>query len=419
MNSRVTIFTSLSGKRDVVIVDDAGLPVCFFLWSFISDCYGQKAFNTRNRYTHTINFIHKYFTKEKIDIVERVREGQLFSLDEVEKFVRHCQFNISSQQDKHNVVSIDKLINNPVYLRMHETRNSNNKVAVSTVSVRLFQFISYIDYLYTIFHYDNNSSEKISDSLSKLKSFIDERRGSLGDDKSAASDPYESAIPDKSYFDMLEYIKPSSSNNPWKGSRLRNQLIVQLLIETGIRKGAVAKLKITDIVDDWSAPRILVTRTPNDVTDARTIRPAQKTKPHASSISLELLKSLKIYISTIRPQYESDSHDFLFISEKGNTSGQPLALNSLSALIKVLSESIGFHFTPHILRHKWNEIFDIQAKGLGYSDQQIEDIRKYAMGWSENSEMSLLYNSMRNAIRVHEISSARSSKFMPKIDGEV
>jgi integrase len=397
--------------------------VCFFLWSFLSDTYSEKSFSTRYTYSHTLNFIYKYFTEKNIDLVGRVESGRLFTLDEIENFLRHCKFNASNQNDDDTVISFDKLINDPASAREHETRHSSNKVAAATAKARLAQFIAYVNYLFRIFHYDNTPPLDVLKRIHDLRILVAEKKTALSDDNADVSDPFESAIPDDVFLKMLDIIKPSSPKNPFKGSRLRNQLIVKLFIETGVRRGAAAKVKTTDVVSDWSTPRILVTRTPNDLTDSRKLRASQKTKAHSSSISSELLKDIETYISTVRSQYPaSDSHEFLFISEKGETKGQPLSLNSFSDLIAVLSKAVGFHLHPHLFRHKWNEIFDVLAKKMGYSDQEIEDLRKYCMGHSENSSMGLIYNSMRNAVKVHGISSQRSSGFMPEVlevDGEV
>ncbi len=53
-------------------------------------------------------------------------------------------------------------------------------------------------------------------------------------------------IPDDVFLKFLEMVMPSSPNNPFKASRVRNYLIVNLLVQGGIRRGALAKLKVSD-----------------------------------------------------------------------------------------------------------------------------------------------------------------------------
>lgn len=78
------------------------------------------------------------------------------------------------------------------------------------------------------------------------------------------------------FFKLLEIIKPFSPDNPWtESSRTRNKLIVDIFIETGIRLGALNKLKISDIKEGAEGTRLHITRTPNDPTDPRKLSPAQ------------------------------------------------------------------------------------------------------------------------------------------------
>ncbi|WP_458734156.1 tyrosine-type recombinase/integrase [Zobellella taiwanensis] len=116
---------------------------------------------------------------------------------------------------------------------------------------------------------------------------------------------------------------------------------------------------------------------------------------------------MKYYIDNIRSSYHrSSEHDFIFISEKNsrNTAGLPLTIKSINAIFERISKAINFHVHPHLLRHKWNEIFDKNGSSLGIDAEELEDIRKYAMGWSQNSKMNQIYNDRRLAEKAYKIS---------------
>jgi integrase len=182
-----------------------------------------------------------------------------------------------------------------------------------------------------------------------------------------------------------------------------------------MRVGALAKLKLSDIIEEWDNPRLLLTRTPDDITDPRKRKPQQKTKPLASPISKQLLKTIKHYIDTDRKKFDKNStHDFLFVSEKGKNKGQPLSMKGVYNITKTLSRVLNFDFCPHLLRHKYNEIFDIKATAMGYAPEKIEDCRKYLMGWSEDSKMGAVYNEFRNAVKVREITASDQTDFFSK-----
>jgi integrase len=125
------------------------------------------------------------------------------------------------------------------------------------------------------------------------------------------------------------------------------------------------------------------------------------------------MEQLKFYVDHYRARFlPSQTHDYVFVSEKNSkgTIGLPLSLKALNAIFYVLSEALGFHIHPHLLRHKWNEIFDEEGDRKGVDPLLLEDIRKYAMGWSQHSTMAQLYNEKRLAQKTRELSKAHQSK---------
>ena len=65
---------------------------------------------------------------------------------------------------------------------------------------------------------------------------------------------------------------------------------------------------------------------------------------------------------------------------------------------------------PHTLRHKWNEILDVEGERLGVNPVLLEDIRKYAMGWSQGTTMNQVYNDKRLALKARELSKAHQAR---------
>ncbi|PNH90519.1 site-specific integrase [Vibrio diazotrophicus] len=416
MDYSVVLYNNFEQKRSACIVDADHLPVCFFLNNHISLSFSDRAENTKYTYAKVLLFVYRYFESESISLPERVSTGRFLSIEEYENFKHHCKYKVdadSNQSDK-NVVSFTKFSDKQLDNLIYSSQASADRVSASTLKMRLKRFLGYMQYLYEKYHLANNAPTKVASNFNDLERKVKSDIESIKDDNTDVRDPFEKSIPDDIYFKMLEVIKPNSPENPWKNSRLRNQLIIDIFNETGIREGALAKLKISDIKEDWHNPRLMITRTPNDPTDNRRIKAAQKTKAHSSAISPELLKLLKLYINTVRKEHPSSvKHDFVFISEKGKTSGAPLSINSIYNVIRTLGDYLNFKLHPHILRHKWNELFDDRATQAGYTMEQIEDIRKYAMGWTENSKMSSIYNNYKHAMKVHELSLQRQKDFMP------
>ena len=162
-----------------------------------------------------------------------------------------------------------------------------------------------------------------------------------------------------------------------------------------------------------TSDQIKIYRSSIDPTDTRIDRPNQKSKAHLATVHTSLMEQMKHYINHIRSEIPgTHAHDFIFVSEKDSrgTIGQPLSLKSINTIFKIISKVLGFHLHPHLLRHKWNEVFDVKATSMGVDPRILEEARRYAMGWVAGSSMSDIYNDKRLATRSREISLAHQRR---------
>lgn len=431
-NVQVKIYKNLSGHSFPVIVRD-GLPCCIYLNAYLNGNHNSPisttksfsskqfpSFYTRKKYAQELKFLYCFFKSNDIDLVERVANSNFLTVDEVDDYINACKLYVDSvQYAKSNTVV---RINNKIILdAIHNTSNCLPQVSSHTFNQRLHRLKSYMEFLYVCHHYDkdeNNHKTTTDFKFNKFNIYISSAISRSRNDNTITKDAFESVIPTKKFFELLEIIQVRSHRNPFKSSKLRNQIIAQILIDTGVRIGAVLKLKVSDLVDDWSNPRFLLTRSPTDATDTRRLPASNKTKALSVPISRHLINLIKLYIETVRNTTpNSHFHDFIFISEKGKTIGKPISYNATHKIIKTFGDSIGIPLHPHLLRHKWNEIFEDKAKEKGYSSDKIEDLRKYAMGWVEDSKMSSVYNEFQLALTVAKISSRNQKLSVPNIRG--
>ncbi len=433
-NVQVRIYRDINGAPFPVVVRSSGLPCCLYLNAYLNGNHhsplstaksraskSSPSFYTRKKYAHELKFLYCFFMDRGIDLVERVASGTFLSIEEIDDYIRACKFYVDTQDDNKDstVVSLtDKKIRDAI----HATSNSQPQVSAHTFNQRLNRLRAYIEFLYVCHHYDKaETAQQISTDaqFNKFTIYISTAISDSRKDNTIVKDTFESAIPSDQFFELLDVILERSPNNPFKSSKLRNQIIAQLLIDTGVRVGAVLKLKVSDLVDDWDNPRFRLTRTPNDPTDTRRLPAANKTKALSVAISRDLMKFIKLYIETVRNNTpNTHEHDFVFVSEKGKTIGKPMSYNAIHKVIKTLGDAIGIALHPHLLRHKWNEVFEDKAKEKGFSADKIEDLRKYAMGWVEDSNMASVYNEFQLAVTVAEISSKNQSQSVPNLRGD-
>lgn len=397
----------------VAIVDDADCPVDPYVSCYLNGPLSRKAANTTFRYANELLFVLRYFAEKKIDLPARVASGKLITQWEYMQFYDSCCFQKVTPEES----SVALFLNiNDKHLRnvISANKRGNKKVASETFQGRIRRFRQFLSWLFERFHDVQSVDEITYDRFIKLDSKIKLDEESLGRNRTQdVGDPEESVIPDATFAKFLEMILPSSPNNPFKASRIRNYLIVSLLIQSGIRRGALAKSKISDFHFHGSFDRISIYRSGNDPTDTRLEKPKQKTKSHLATIDPILMEQIKFYIDHIRSTFhQSQLHDFVFVSEMDSkdTIGRPLSLKTINAIFQKLSKALGFHVHPHLLRHKWNETFDKEGERQGVDPALLEDIRKYAMGWSQNTTMTQVYNEKRLAQKARELSKAHQQR---------
>lgn len=395
----------------VTIADDFDCPICPYVSAYLSTLTGQ-AFNTQLRKANELVFVLNHFQKAKIDLVARIQSGELISNKE------YLQFHLVSASQKNSAadpftfphIISDKALRNAISANKSQLARVSNE----TQQGRIRRLREFMEDLFKHFHESYSAEKYIAERFEKLTAAIKLDENSLSRNRSQyVGDPAESVIPDDPFCRLLEIIRPSSENNPFKGSKVRNYLIVSIFTQSGIRRGALAKLKISDFHFHGNSDAISVYRSGIDPTDSRLEKPNQKTKSHLATITPVLMGQIKYYVNHVRDEIpRQEEHDFLFVSEKGSrgTLGHPISLKSVNAIFHVLSKAIGFHIHPHLLRHKWNEIFDRAGTEKGIDPRLLEDIRKYAMGWSENTIMAGTYNDKRLAEKAREISKAHQKR---------
>jgi len=286
---------------------------------------------------------------------------------------------------------------------MFSSTVADDVAASSTTKIRLSLFKNYVEDLYNKHHFTAKADSDVQYKFDILSREIKSDIKGIKDQNEKTVDPFDSEIPFEIYESLKECIEPDCASNPFSSSQLRNYLIVTIAMECGLRRGAIAKLKLEDVVDAWDNPRLRITRTPNDPADSRKNKPSQKTKAHVSSISKRTMKILKKYIEDVRPCNDaSEKHDFIFVSGKDNV-GEPLSLRGYDYIFETLSKHLGFNITAHMLRHKWNEEFGVAAENIGITGERKGDIRKNAMGWAEDSQMDAIYNAPELARGAQEI----------------
>lgn len=383
-------------KRFVTLINEHCCPVCPYASVYLSSHLSGNSFNSRHSYAQQMKFLLLHFNRENINLVQRVESGEFLQRAEIEAFYTACKFKAGTERS--NVVEINAHSDKSIQNAIHAGQVAKGLVKQSTSRGRVYRLLDYLEFLYTCIHADNIAPDSVQYKYNFNSKHLKNQLKRFKDFNTECIVHGESLLPTSKYIRLLEIIKPDSPDNPFTSSKLRNHLIISLFIETGNRKGALAKLKIGDCKFFGSFDEISIVRRPDDVSDSRRFRPEQKTRAHKSFVPKEIMTELKLYIDSVRSRFTAaDDHEMIFVSEKNSrgTAGEPLSMSSIDKIFEKLSEAIGFDIHPHLLRHKWNEMFTDFSESNGMSSDQQEKLRKYAMGWSRNSEMAEIYNEFK------------------------
>lgn len=408
-----------SGERLPLLVhSDSGIPLwnpAIFVMTELraSNC----ASLTLLQATRAIMVGHQVLVHLAIDIEERINQGRMFELQELDALV-----NLVGLEQK----ALDQLAaepSSPVQKRRQPTSiekarmrskagQQRSVVAPGTKAIRLLYFRDYLQWLakrklLSLDHTDPRH-RTLSDTVSE---FVDRINTRIPPTKN--QDIYEAreGLDPKIERRIREVVNPNSPENPWKNNhvRTRNHLVIELLLALGLRRGELLGVKLTDI--DFRSSHLLIRRRADDPEDLRRDEPATKTRSRLLVISSELAELMRAYIhGTRRANKGSRRHPFLIVA---NGTGTPLTTSGLSKIFDELRDRVPDlpnDLSPHVLRHTWNERFSELMDERGVAPEEEEKLRRQQMGWSDKSKMSAVYTRRHVRKKADEASLAHQSK---------
>lgn len=369
---------SETGERVCMILNaKTGLPLYYnnIYLTLLSRVKG-KSFNTVLRNAYILILLEEYLSKSGINLKERMEKKQLLTYTELYSLTE----NLKIKRKEKKVIEI------------HEYRRFNE----DNLHYRLTVINDYISWYYESYYSDSFIETKSIVEL--FKSNVKKHKPKI-QSKQYVTDNFKSLEIEK-VSELFQCLETSNENNPYdRHSRRRNQLILLVLHETGIRGGELLNLSITDFNSENKFLRI--TKRVNTPEDPRIIQPLVKTLERDLNISKKLTNSINEYIEKDRVFYTKNrKHDYLFVTHKcGPTEGLPLTISAYNKIIRKIREIqiLGPEFrtfTGHTMRHTWNHIYNL--KYIGVTDvnkiSQLNVIRCLRMGWAIKSNSELIYN---------------------------
>ncbi|MEW9030508.1 site-specific integrase [Salmonella enterica] len=366
-------FRGSDGERFSVLVDEQGMPLfyptLFITWTL------RASSHAANSITNALNALKALCAWEAsrgMDLESAFTQGVLLDHNQVRDLCDFLQRSLESEQPA-KVTPI------------------RHKPKVVGTTVHYFRISTAAQYLQFLAH---RVAPHIADEVvNKMFETIKEHRPSKPNKSSTDRD--EIHLSDEAIHAIEAALKPGSPDNPANDGevQLRNALMFFLLKLTGMRRGELLNLRISDI--NFADNTLAVVRRPDSSLDTRKHQPTAKTRSRRIRIAPALVERIANYVKDVRRNVPgARRHDYLFVTHKaGPTQGAPLSIGAFSkwmGQISDIAENAGFH--AHALRHNWNYQFSRLAEEKGMSSEEEEKIRSYWMGWSETSGTAGTYN---------------------------
>lgn len=407
--------------RDRPVVEIVNSDNCVYcpLASLYLTLKEELSHNTLLRLAYELRFFLIWLNGNSIDLLERIKTGNFLTDTEVNQFVERARQKI----DEKSFFAIqarptDKYLSN----LLHQDTHQALAVSPSVTNGRLRLAEDYIKFIHRELNrhvlppqYSINLNRNIA--LLNAAHRRELSRGQSGPNHIAGK-----SISNKVLDRLFAIIEPNHPENPFsRNTRIRNSLIVDLLVDTGMRRGALAKLKVSDIHFHGAIQKIFIRRSRYDSGDPRRNKPEHKTQEHFCYPSEATMQKLKKYIEQYRSLVPGAiTHEYVFVVEKNvkGTLGEPISLDGINYIFNKLSLVLGVRVYPHLLRHFWNERFSDLCEEQKLTEIQVDKYRKLLMGWSPTSEMPANYNKLKDIEKSMEIARERQYAIMKEFSDE-
>lgn len=417
-----------SGERlPLLLSQETGVPVwdvtLFILTALRST---SLATNTIAHAARAVMVGLQIFRFLGIDLNQRLEQGKLLSLSEVDELVKLAGLkqeeldallgNKKKSQAASRVVSLERA-------RMRASGRASKRVESETKATRLIYIRKYIEWLsagrrlkldvgHEHFRALNVATETVVGQLNARIPSRDHdaggRQGVIGEVRAR----------------ILEVIHPDSPENPWKGKhvRLRNQLIFMWLLLLGIRNGELLGVYVSDV--NLRTGEVVITRRPDNPEDERGNAPLVKTRSRLLALSPGLMDLTRDYIIGKGKDKEGSRssikgarrHPYLFVANGTGAALSKPALNKLFRELRTKVPGLTNDLSPHVLRHTWNDDFSELMDTKGVSSEDEERMRRQAMGWSPQSRMAAHYTKRHIQRKSNEASLALQAKSFKPTD---
>lgn len=321
-----------------MLLDNKGLPIIPVIKYLKYLDNGEKSYNTQKTYCYALKLYFEYLKEIDVDY----REVTINTLSAFVSWLRNPYKNIKTISIKPTMAKrTEKTVNLTVtvvtnfYDYLFRTEEINNDMIEKLMKqVFICGHTAYKDFLYHV-NKDKPSNRnilKIKEPRKKLKVLTKEE---------------------------TEIIYRATTN-------IRDEFLIKLLFETGLRIGEVLSLFIEDFMYDHNKGHKIRLVNRGELSNGAKL----KTGEREIFVSQELMDLFDDYMYEILDELEIDTN-FVFVKLKGENRGEPMSYLEVSALFKRLKDKTGIDIHPHILRHTHATIYYRHTKDIKQVQERL------------------------------------------------
>jgi integrase len=362
------------GDREVIVCDSEGLPPLDINMYIIR--FRGRSHLYRLKLASTITKIHLWAYERNIDITERMKSGEFLDFFEMESFREYLRLRADAPTASPQTIELAH----------------NTFVGADTYRQRANQIISYLQFLGHVF----TGTRKRSDPYSKnLNTFLTHFGQLLKEHQGLKYANQRYGLTEEAVNKLLWWVDPGNPENPFQDRvKLRNQLIVHILLLTGVREGELLSLRPDALIRKSYGHALRVTQNTTLNLDPRANPPNVKTYERDIPVSERIAQMADIYIMTERKQRGRESAKappYLFLNS--NVSPKPMTNRGITHLcdrIRALDPTIFKSLFPHLLRHTFNDLL-VLTSGLDVDTEEFKNLHRELCGWSIDSRQGINY----------------------------
>ena len=327
-----------NNQRRFLLVDDSGLPIIPVAKYLKYIDNSEKSFNTQKTYCYSLKLYFEYLQEINVDY----RNVNINILSDFVGWLRNPYEN-------------NKVVN---------LKPTKAKRTEKTINLTITVVTNFYDYLYRTEEIDNNMFDKLMKQVftgghKHYKDFLYH----VNKDKPTSKNILKIKEPRRKIKTLTKEEMQKVYNAT---TNIRDEFLIKLLYETGIRIGEALSLFIEDIIFDHNKGHRIKLVDRGELSNGAML----KTGEREIHISQELIDLFDDYAYDILDELEIDTN-FVFVKLRGKNKGQPLEYPDVSDLFKRLKKKTGIDVHAHLLRHTHATIYYQTTKDIKQVQERL------------------------------------------------